>query len=541
MQPVLDDIFLKQNQKMLYIIPLFIVINGLIKCGATFYQSTTLKIIGQNILTEIQLRLYSHLIYADMKFLADYPSGNLISRFTNDINALRRTVTDTISGLIVDLFTIIGLVSVMLYQSVQLTFIALIIFPIAIYPLRLLGKKMRKVARGIQEELAGFTIRLDETFQNIKIIKSYCREEYEISRAKNIIDRFLKMFKKAAIIESASSPIMETLGALAIGMIIMYGGSRVISGQTTPGSFFSFIASLLMLYKPLKTISNLNTSLQEGMSAAKRLFIMIDEPVDRKNHHNQKVVKFATYDIQFKDVSFSYKPNKKILDQINIEIPQGKTIALVGGSGGGKSTIFNLLQGLYEVDSGQIMIDNKSITSVPLQSLRSAISLVSQEINLFDDTIKENIRYGRLNATEDEIIDAAMKAAAHEFITEFSEGYNTPIGQHGTRLSGGQRQRIALARALLKDAPILLLDEATSALDTVAEKQVQMALEYLKEGRTTIIIAHRLSTIENADLIYVISAGKVKEYGTHRQLLQNNSDYAQLYKKYKGTANESIK
>ncbi|MCE2991788.1 MAG: ABC transporter ATP-binding protein/permease [Candidatus Jidaibacter sp.] len=533
MQPVLDDIFLKQNHKMLYLIPIAVIINALIKCAATFYQTTTLKVIGQKILTEIQLRLYSHLIYADMKFLTEYPSGNLISRFTNDISAMRKTVTDTISGLIVDFFTIIGLVGVMMYQSLSLTLIALIVFPLAIYPLRQLGRRMRKVARNMQEELSGFTVRLDETFQNTKVIKSYSREEYEISRAERIIDRFLEIYKKAAIIESASSPIMETLGAVAVALIIVYGGSQVISGTTSPGAFFSFIASMLMMYKPLKSLSNLNTSLQEGLAASKRLFVMLDEKPEIIDKPNLPVANFKNYNIKFSNVYFSYKSGKKILDGININIPQGKTIALVGSSGAGKTTIFNLLQRLYDPDYGDISIDNKSIRKIRLKSLREVIGLVSQEVTLFDDTIKENIRYGRLGATEEEIIDAAMAAAAHDFIVDLPDGYDTQIGQQGVKLSGGQRQRIAIARAMLKNAPILLLDEATSALDAISEKQVQMALEYLKKGRTTIVIAHRLSTIENADLIYVISDGRVEEFGTHKELLENGKEYAQLYKKYK--------
>jgi subfamily B ATP-binding cassette protein MsbA len=533
MQPVLDDIFLKQNHKMLYLIPIAVIINALIKCAATFYQTTTLKVIGQKILTEIQLRLYSHLIYADMKFLTEYPSGNLISRFTNDISAMRKTVTDTISGLIVDFFTIIGLVGVMMYQSLSLTLIALIVFPLAIYPLRQLGRRMRKVARNMQEELSGFTVRLDETFQNTKVIKSYSREEYEISRAERIIDRFLEIYKKAAIIESASSPIMETLGAVAVALIIVYGGSQVISGTTSPGAFFSFIASMLMMYKPLKSLSNLNTSLQEGLAASKRLFVMLDEKPEIIDKPNLPVANFKNYNIKFSNVYFSYKSGKKILDGININIPQGKTIALVGSSGAGKTTIFNLLQRLYDPDYGDISIDNKSIRKIRLKSLREVIGLVSQEVTLFDDTIKENIRYGRLGATEEEIIDAAMAAAAHDFIVDLPDGYDTQIGQQGVKLSGGQRQRIAIARAMLKNAPILLLDEATSALDAISEKQVQMALEYLKKGRTTIVIAHRLSTIENADLIYVVSDGRVEEFGTHKELLENGKEYAQLYKKYK--------
>lgn len=533
MQPVLDDIFLKQDHKMLYLVPLAVIVNALIKCAATFYQTTSLKVIGQTILTEIQLRLYAHLIYADMKFLTEYPSGNLISRFTNDINAMRRTVTDVITSLIVDLFTIIGLIGVMLYQSVQLTVIALVVFPLAIYPLRRLGRRMRKVAKNMQEELAGFTVRLDETFQNTKIIKSYCREEYEISRAGRIIDRFLDMYRKAAIIESASSPIMETIGSIAVAIIIMYGGAQVINGGTTPGAFFSFIASLLMMYKPLKSFSNLNTSLQEGLAASRRLYIMLDEAPTIVDDKKQPATHFKTFNIKFSNVYFSYKGAKKILDGISLNIPQGKTVALVGSSGSGKTTIFNLLQRLYEPDYGDITIDNKDIQNIRVKSLRESIALVSQEVTLFDDTIRENIRYGRLNATEEEIIDAAMAAAAHDFIVDMPDGYDTQIGQHGVKLSGGQRQRLAIARAMLKNAPILLLDEATSALDTISEKQVQMALEYLKKGRTTIVIAHRLSTIESADIIYVISDGMVTEHGNHKELLVKNGEYAQLYQKYK--------
>lgn len=533
MQPVLDEIFLKKDHTMLYLVPLAVVLNAIIKCVATFYQSTTLKIIGQKILTEVQLRLYAHLIYADMKFLADYPSGNLISRFTNDINAMRKTITDVISGVVVELFTIVALLMVMIYQSIELTLIAVIIFPLALFPLRKLGKRMRKVARNMQEELADFTVRLDETFQNAKIIKSYCREGYEINRASHIIDRFLDIYRKAARLESLSSPIMETLGAIAVALIIMYGGAQVIAEHTTPGSFFSFIASLLMLYKPLKTISNLNTSLQEGISASRRLFMMIDETpkiIDNTRLHSTH---FKTYNIKFSNVFFSYKSNKKILEGVNLQIPDGKTVALVGSSGGGKTTIFNLLQRMYDPDYGDIQLDGHSIKKIRLKSLRESIALVSQEVTLFDDTIKENIRYGRLKATEEEIIDAAMAAAAHDFIVDLPDGYDTQIGQQGLKLSGGQRQRIAIARAILKNAPILLLDEATSALDTISEKQVQIALEYLKKGRTTIVIAHRLSTIENADLIYVVSGGRIAEHGTHKELLEKGGEYAQLYKKYK--------
>lgn len=533
MEPLLDDIFLKKDSTMLYLIPLAVIGLAIVKGLATFFQATTMKMVGQKIITDIQLRLYSHLIYSDMKLLNEHPSGNLISRFTNDINAMRRTVTDVITGSVTELFTVIGLIVVMFYQSLVLTVVALVILPLAFYPLIKLGQRMRKLARSMQEEIAGFTVRLDETFQNVRIIKSYCREEYEISRAGRIIDRMLNFYRKTAKVESASSPIMETMGAVSVALVVVYGGMQVIAGETTPGSFFSFITALLLLYKPLKTMSNLNNAVQEGLSASRRLFMILDIEPEVLDQNVKNDTGFKNYNINFANVYFSYKSNNKILDGISLNIPQGKTVALVGSSGGGKSTIFNLLQRLYDPDYGDITIDNKNIKNVTLKTLRKSIALVSQEVALFDDTIRENIRYGRLDATDEEILDAAMAAAAHDFIINLPDGYETNIGQHGHKLSGGQRQRLAIARAILKNAPILLLDEATSALDTISEKQVQMALEYLKKGRTTIVIAHRLSTIENADLIYVVTDGIIKESGTHSQLLEQGGEYSHLYKKYK--------
>ncbi len=533
LKPVLDEIFLNKNVTMLYLIPAAVFLNALVKGAASFYQSSTMKMIGQKILTDIQLRLYTHLIYADMRFLNDYPSGNLISRFTNDINAMRKTVSDVMTGIAIEFCTAVGLIGLMFYQSPQLAMIALVVFPLAFYPIFKLGRRMRKISRNMQEELSGFTIRLDETFQNTRIIKSYCREDYEISRAGRIIDRFLNLYKKAAYVEAASSPIMETLGGVAVALIIMYGGYQVLHGITTPGAFFSFIAALLMAYQPLKKISNLNTSMQEGLAASKRLFQMLDEQPMIIDNPALPAAHFKTYNVRFSNVFFSYRSGKKILDGVNLYIPQGKTVALVGSSGSGKSTIFNLLQRLYDADYGDITIDGKNIKNIRIKSIREAMALVSQEVALFDDTVRENIRYGRLDATDEEITDAALAAAAHDFISSLPEGYDTQIGQHGHKLSGGQRQRIAIARAILKNAPILLLDEATSALDTISEKQVQMALEYLKKGRTTIVIAHRLSTIETADLIYVVSNGIIKEYGSHKELLDKGGDYAKLYRKYK--------
>ncbi|MDJ1312688.1 MAG: ABC transporter ATP-binding protein/permease [Candidatus Midichloria mitochondrii] len=533
MQPVLDSIFFNKELTMLYIVPTFVVINSIVKGGAHFYQLSTMKKLGQKIVNDLQIRLYSHLIYADTKLLMEYPSGNLISRMTNDINAMRKSVSDLLTGAVQELCTLIGLVFLMFYQSKSLALIAVFIIPVAFYPMLKLGHKMRRVARKIQEGLSSFTVRLDETFQHISLVKSYCREEYEISRAKKVIDNVLSLYKRSAYIESAPSPMMEVLSSVAIAFIIWYGGSEVIDSKMSPGEFFSFITALIVTYKPLKSVTQLNTSLQEALSAAKRMFSLLDEKPtifdDPRTPHSA----LKNFNIEFHDIHFSYKTGLKILDGFNLRIQEGTTVALVGSSGVGKTTVLQLLQRLYDPESGYITIGGQNITKMRLNDLRNEIALVSQEIALFDETIMDNIRYGKLEATQEEIVEAAVAAAAHDFIINLPEGYNTLIGQRGVKLSGGQRQRLAIARAMLKNSPVLLLDEATSALDSIAEKQVQEALDRLKKGRTTIVIAHRLSSIEGADMICVIANGRVAEYGSHQELISLNREYCKFYNQYK--------
>ena len=532
-QPAIDYIFVDKDASMLYVIPLVIVGNSIINGVASFYESVIMKRAGQQIVSNIQMELYEHLIYADLKFLTKYPSGNLISRFTNDINVLKKTTSEIFTGIIKEFFTLLVLIGVMFHQSFNLTLVILIIFPLAFYPVARLGKRMRKISKNMQDKLGDFTVRLDETFQNINVIKSYCRENYEISRAKAIIDKFLLIFKKAAYVESAPSSIMEMLGGLAIASVFFYGGLQAIKDETTSGAFVSFIAALLLAYKPLKSLSKLNAIMQEGLTASKRVFLMLDVEPEVKIEESQTITNLNQFDIKFINVFFSYKDNQNILNSIDIDIKQGQTVALVGGSGVGKTTVLNLLQRLYDADFGDIFIGGLNIRAIRLDVLRKNIAFVSQDVNLFDDTIMENIRYGKLNATDEEILDASMIAAAHEFITELPDQYNTHIGQNGVKLSGGQKQRLAIARAVLKNAPILLLDEATSALDSISEKKVQMALDYLKKGKTTIVIAHRLSTIETADNIFVLAEGKVGESGCHNELLLNSGEYSKLYEQYK--------
>jgi len=534
LKPVIDEIFLNKNAELLFIIPFAIFVIAVVKGLAIYVQSVIMKIVGQRVTTDMQTDLYKHLIHSDIAMFSDNSSGNLVSRFTNDINIIRKNFSNVLIGFAKESITLVLLVGVMFYQSIELALLGFVVFPIAIYPIIRLGKRMRKVTNKTQEELANFTSQLDDTFKGVRIVKAYAQEDMEIKRAKTTLERLFELYVKAAKTESASSPIMESLAGIAIASVIYYGGHQVLEGETTPGEFFSFIAALLMAYKPLKSISRLNTNLQEALSAVKRLFTALDAEASIKDSENAQSLIINNEigaEIEFKEVNFSYNPKAPALNGININIPKRKMVALVGASGSGKSTIMNMILRFYDTDGGNIEINGQNIKGITMKSLRDNIAIVNQEATLFDASIKENIAYGKENASDEEIFEAAKLASAHDFIKEQPKGYDTQIGQSGLKLSGGQRQRIAIARAMLRNAPILLLDEATSALDTVSEKQVQEALENLMEGRTTIVVAHRLSTIMNADIIYVISEGQAVESGSHKGLLKKKGKYFELYER----------
>ena len=536
MQPVLDDVFMKQNGEMLYLVPIAVFINTTIKGVAEFFQNSSMKILGQTIVSKIQKQLYIHIIYSDLKLFHDHPSGKLLSRFMNEINMMKRAVTEGCTTIVRDLMTLVALIGLMFYQSVSMSLIFLLVFPIMLLPVIRIGKKMRRIASKIQDELGTFTTRLDETFKNISVIKSYCKEKYELKKSEKILDDVVSSYKKAAYVESISSPMMEIASGITISLAIWYGGLLVLKHDLTPGEFFSSITALLLCYKPLKAVSQMNTIFQEGLSAAARLFELLDQKPLIKESVGASYLDLKRYEIEFRNISFAYKGTKKgVLNHFNIKIGSGQTVALVGSSGAGKSTVLQLLQRFYDPSEGEILIDGHKISDMKLKQLRQSIAFVSQDIALFDDTIDYNIRYGRMDASDEDVIAAAKAAAAHEFIVKLQDGYETNIGQAGLRISGGQKQRIAIARAILKNAPILLLDEATSALDAISETKVQQALDNLKQGRTTIIIAHRLSTIESADLIYVISDGKAVESGTHKELLNKSQRYSKLYSHYKNS------
>jgi ATP-binding cassette, subfamily B, bacterial MsbA len=529
MKPIIDDVFIAKDRDMLKLVSIAVLLTFTIKGFANYTQSILMNWVGMRIVADAQNNLYSHLTELDLGFFHNNPTGTLVSRFTSDIMQMRNTVSLALTSLGKDFMSLIALVIVMFYQNIELSFISIFIFPIAILPIVKLGRRMRKVTANSQVETGLLVTLLAQTFQGMRVVKAYGMEKYEKTRIQVLVEKLFKLSFKAARIRAMVSPIMETLGGVAISIVIAYGGIQVIDGSSTTGELFSFITALLMAYDPMKKLGNLNVSIQEGLASAQRLFNVLDtRPIlfDRPNAQELNSIKG---DISVSNVTFSYGSDAPVLSDVYLEVPAGKRIALVGPSGAGKSTILNLIPRFYDTKKGRVSIDGIDVRDVTMASLHQNIALVSQEITLFDDTVRANIAYGRSGASNKEIYNAARQAAAHDFITELPQGYDTHVGEQGVKLSGGQRQRLAIARAMLKNSPILLLDEATSALDTESERQVQIALNKLMSGRTTLVIAHRLSTVVDADVIYVIEGGRIIQSGSHHALIEQGGPYAKLY------------
>ena len=533
MQPVLDDIFIDKNESLILIIPLAILLIAVVKGISSYIQSVLMSFVGYRLVADLQRDMFGSLIKCDISFFSKTNSGTLISRFLADVGALSRGVHNVIINIIKDFFTLFFLIGVLFYHDWKLASISLLIFPLAIYPISRIGKRLRKISKNTQVGFGFLTKRLTESLQSIKTIKSFNAENVETVKVEKEVENIFQLTYKSSRVNSISRPLMETLGGLAIAVIIYTGGSQVISGTTTPGTFFSFLTALLMAYQPIKSLASLNATLQMAMAAAERIFNIIDTKpliIEKQNNKDIHLKNDTTYNVKFSDVTFAYESsNKNILSNINLNIKRGEKIALVGYSGAGKTTLLNLLPRFYEIKRGRITINDIDIRDLSFSFLRNHFSLVSQDIVLFDDTIKYNICYGQNNINNKQILEACKKANCEEFIKKFPKGINENIGEKGVKLSGGQKQRIAIARAFLKNSPFLLLDEATSSLDSRSEKKIQTSLANLMKNKTSLVIAHRLSTIIDANKIILLHNGKVVEIDNHKNLLKKSKIYKNLY------------
>lgn len=529
-KPAIDKILVQRNKQMLIAIPLIMLGVYAIKGVAEYFQGYMIKYVGQKILTDMQIQMYGHLLSADLTYIQSQSSGRLISRFTNDIILMRGAISNLLVGCAKYFLSVLFLIIIMFSLEPFLSIFVFLAFPIAIYPIQKLGRKMRKVTGDAQEELSNYTARLDETFQSIKIIKSFTAEKIEANRAKEITAKILEFYKKAAMLDSLTSPIMEILCGLAIACVLWYGGFSVISGQMTVGELFTFIAAFVSAYRPFKSLVSLNVNLQEGISAANRVFNILDTKPSIQDNEKALKPNFICPEIVFEKISLRFG-SKEAIKLIDLKIEKAKTYAIVGKSGGGKTSLANLLVRFYDPTEGRVLINSYDIKDISLNYLRNQIAMVSQDTILFDSSIAQNIAYGNLTSTREDIIKASKQADADEFIQKLPDGYDTIIGIGGSILSGGQKQRIAIARAFLKNSSIMLFDEATSALDSESEQSIVHSLANLRKGKTTLIITHRLASIIDADQIIVMKNGVIEEQGNHDSLISLKGEYYKLYNK----------
>jgi len=527
-KPVLDDIFFNKDTRMLKIIPVVVVLIYFLRGLGMYGQDYLMNYVGENVIKDLRNILYNRIQDLPIAFFHKEKTGVLMSRITNDVNIIKAMVSTAVTGSLKDSFTIVGLTFVIFYRDWKMALIAFVVLPVAFFPVVEFGRRVRRISTGWQEAMADLNSFLHETFAGNKIVKAFGMESYEKKRFFNKTLDLFKLEMKAVIARSLSSPIMEFLGGLGIAFIIWYGGYKVITGSSTAGTFFSFMAAVLMLYDPVKKLSGLNNAVQQGLAAADRIFDIIEMESDIKERKDPITIKRGPHRVTFEDVFFKYD-NVMVLKDIHLDVQAGEVLALVGMSGGGKTSLVNLIPRFYDVTQGAIRIGGVDIRDVSLSSLRDQMAIVTQEPILFNDSVRNNIAYGKRDATEKEIIKAAEAAYAYDFIQNFPNKFDTNIGELGGRLSGGEKQRICIARALLKDAPILILDEATSSLDAEAEMLVQKALENLMKGRTTFVIAHRLSTIDYADRIVVIVNGRVEEEGKQEELMSMQGEFFKLY------------
>ncbi len=529
---VLDDVFGSQKEGMLYLLVTVIVVFALVRGVFGFIQKYLSAIIGLGIVRDIRNEINNKILRLSPATLQTHTTGNLISRVTNDTLLVRTALTDAVAAFLRDSVRVIALLCVSFYLDPVLAVIAFVGLPIGIYPVIRFGKKVRKLSRLGQNHFGGLTSLLQETITGHRVVQSFTQEDFEQERFSRENERFTEAFRRAEKYGALSGPTNEVVASVAMAAIITYGGLSVISGVRTQGDFIAFITALFLLYEPVKKLSRLNSVLQTGVAAAERIFEILDAPIEIQDKDGARPLEPGNFTIEFRDVSFSYDMNADdpewALKNVSLDVAAGQTLALVGMSGGGKSTLANLIPRFFDATKGSVRINDSDVRDFTLESLRSSVAVVGQHTFLFNDTLFHNIAYGSPDATMECVQQAARSANAHDFIKELPQGYDTIIGEQGLKLSGGQRARIAIARALVKDAPILVLDEATASLDSESEGLVQQAIDKLMVGRTVVVIAHRLATVRQADKIAVIVNGKVVEVGGHEELLEKDGEYAKL-------------
>ncbi|NTV14346.1 MAG: lipid A export permease/ATP-binding protein MsbA [Desulfobulbaceae bacterium] len=529
-KPLLDKIFFEQDRNTLDLLPLALVLIFLVK-GVFYYLYTVmLEKVGQGVIRDLRERLFSHLHSLPIAYFHQTPTGELISRVVSDITLIQYAVSQALVGIVKDLLQAVSLLGVIFYMNWQLASMSMIFLPLAVVPIVLFGRLHRMYSNQSQETMAAISNILHETIAGNRIVKAFCMEGYEAGRFGKAVGKLFHVIVNDTKVRNFSHAMMELLGGIFVAFVIWYGGHQVLKGNSTPGTFFAFLTALVMIYEPIKSLSRVNSTVQQGLAAAVRVFSILDIAPSITNRPGALAVKPLQKTIEFRDVSFSYDTGAPVLQHINLTVKRGECLALVGTSGAGKTTLVNLVPRFFEVSAGQVLLDGHDLRDLTLASLRGQIAMVTQQTILFNDTVRNNIAYGEPDRPAIDIVEAARAAHALDFIKKLPKGFDTIIGESGAKLSGGQQQRISIARALLKNAPILILDEATSSLDTESEREVQKALENLMKNRTTFVIAHRLSTIRNADRIIVMQAGSIVEEGDHETLLNRQGVYEMLHR-----------
>jgi ATP-binding cassette, subfamily B, bacterial MsbA len=529
-KPVLDEIFINKNEALLFVLPLALFAVAVLKSAFSYGQNYLMNYVGNHIVTDIRQELFGKMVRLPVSYHDFNSSGRLVSRVISDVTLMANAIAGVLKDIFQQGLTFLVMLGVIFYQNWKLGGLSLIVIPLAAVTMIRMGKKLRALGKSGQEQMGDMASTLQETLSGIRMVKAYGREVAEAQRFKESNKAFLSTTMKAIQVSSLGSSHIEVIGVVGVALIIWYGGSLVISGDMTPGAFFSFLAAMFMVFTPLRRLSGSNNTIQQALAAAERVFSVIDLQTEQQTDRGQLEMPPIARSVVYQDVTFLYEGQTvPALSDVDLVIQAGQMVAVVGSSGSGKTTLANLLPRFYSPTAGSVLIDGVDIQSYTLASLRAQIGIVSQEVVLFDDSVFNNIAFGRQHATEADIVRAAKLAYAHEFIERLPQGYATMVGEKGIKLSGGERQRLAIARAILRDPPLLILDEATSALDTESERVVQLALSNLMAHRTTLVIAHRLSTVQRADRIVVLDRGAIVETGTHDELLLRGGQYKRLH------------